>query len=58
MKKLESLKGSKFELGKDELNVHGGLVAGPDFSMKYYRTNDTDCDGCYDEEVYDACWNV
>jgi hypothetical protein len=58
MKKLESLKGSKFELSKDELNVKGGyMLLGPDYSMKYYVTNDTDCDGCYDEEVYDMCWN-
>ena len=57
MKKLESLKGSKFELSKNELNVQGGLVA-PDYSMKYYTTYDTDCNACYDEEVYDICWMV
>ncbi|MCK8481926.1 hypothetical protein [Psychroserpens algicola] len=56
MKKLESLKGSKFELNTEELNLHGGRAAGPDYSMKYYTTYDTDCNECYDEEVYDICW--
>ncbi len=66
-KSLESLKGSKFELSKNELNIQGGRskgrgrgkrrrIAGPEYSMKYYETNDTNCRGCYDEEVYDMCW--
>ena len=57
-KTLESLKGSKFEL-----NIQGGKRRkgmgkfGPDYSMKYYTTYDTDCRACYDEEVYDMCLN-
>lgn len=55
MKKLESLKGSKFELSRNELNIHGGLVAGPKKSYRYEDTSPEEGGGC-DQVVADYCW--
>ncbi|MCK8481925.1 hypothetical protein [Psychroserpens algicola] len=58
MKKLESLKGSKFELSKDEINIHGGRAAGGwKSSYKYEDTAPEDGGGC-DQVMYDLCWVV
>ena len=57
MKKLESLRGSKFELSKDELNVQGGLVAGPKVSYRYQDTSPEEGGGC-NKVVADYCWIV
>jgi hypothetical protein len=55
MKKLESLRGSKFELSRNELNIHGGLVAGPKKSYRYEDTSPDEGGGC-DQVVVDYCW--
>ena len=63
-KTLESLKGSKFELSKDELNVQGGRPAqrGGRFAQKgiksSYRFVDTapELGGGCDKELADLCY--